>query len=71
MNLHINAVEALRLRLYRKSNANQTVSDIASAYCAVPLNGCSEALQDLLLTIFEAGRIQGIRKQRKKNKPYS
>ena len=71
MNLHINAVEALRLRLYRKSNENETVSDIASAYCAVPQSGCSDALQDMLVTIFEAGRIQGIREQRKKNKPCS
>lgn len=61
MSLLVGAVEALRLRLYRKSNENKTVSDIASAYCAVPQNGCSEALQDLLVTIFEAGRIQGIR----------
>ena len=68
MNLLVGAVEALRLRLYRKSNENKTVSDIASAYCAVPLNGCNEALQDLLLTIFEAGRIQGIREERKKHK---
>lgn len=69
MTLLINAVEALRLRLYRKTDVNQTVTNIASAYCAVPQNGCSEALQDMLVTIFEAGRIQGIREERKKNKP--
>lgn len=68
MNLLIGAVEALRLRLYRKSSDNKTVTDLASAYGAVPQNGCNEALQDLLLTIFEAGRIQGIREERKKHK---
>lgn len=69
MKLLVGAIEALRLRLYRKSSDNKTVTDLASAYGAAPQSGCSEAFHDLLLTVFEAGRIQGIREQRKKNKP--
>lgn len=59
--------EALRLRAYMPDNREFVVM-MADMFCAKPLKGDAENLYHFLETIYNAGRVEGIRQERKHKK---
>lgn len=58
------AVEVMRYRSFRKEGVwNQVVDELADIYCLEK----HENIMDLLMSVYEAGRITGIRDERAKH----
>lgn len=62
------AAEAMSMRIHRKSDENEFVKEIAAIYCAKPRKGDEQNLWDMLTTIYEYGRVIGIRSERNRRK---
>lgn len=61
------AREVMRLRPYQPARL-ELLAELADIYGAKPAPGNSEAVFDFLQTVYSAGRIEGIRGERKRRK---
>lgn len=65
-NINEQILEAMHLRLYRIRHENEFVAKIAEVYCVRPTGNSKAALFDMLTTIYEYGKIVGIRSERER-----
>lgn len=64
--LNIDVVEAVGLREHITSQQIEFGKKMATIYCAKPIKGNEDNFFDFLATVFNAGRIDGIRSERSK-----
>lgn len=66
--IYIDPIEAVELSYLCRVNSRQFSKQISRIYVARPLESCEEDFYAFLDAIFNAGRVSGIRQERRKKK---